>query len=176
MTSWPPAVRRVAYGIFRALPASVRRRLVRSLTPNYTLGAVVLVRDPAGALLLLRQPSATGWSLPGGLLERHETPSQAAARELAEETGIRIDSGVLRPAQPNARVSTASQQVDMVFLLDLRDGDPALNLDPVEVAEAAWFTTSSLPGLTPPTARLLAAYGLGPGEPAQTDDRQKGAR
>jgi 8-oxo-dGTP pyrophosphatase MutT (NUDIX family) len=176
MTSHSAVLRSAAYRVFRALPGAVRRRLVRFLTPNYTLGAVVLVRDPDGALLLLRQPSAVGWSLPGGLLERHETPAEAAARELAEETGIRVAPGVLRPAQPNARVSTASQQVDIVFLLDLHDGGPALSLDPVEVAEAAWFTTSGLPGLTPPTARLLAVYGLGPGEPASPDDRQKGAR
>jgi 8-oxo-dGTP pyrophosphatase MutT (NUDIX family) len=161
MTSRAQALRNTAYRVFRWLPAAVRRGLVRSLTPNYTLGAVVLVRDPQGALLLLRQPSAVGWSLPGGLLERHETPAQAAARELSEETGIRVFPTALRPAQPNARVSTPSQQVDIVFTLELGEGDPALVLDPVEVAEAAWYADDALPRLTSPTARLLAEYGLG---------------
>jgi hypothetical protein len=62
----------------------------------------------------------------------------------------------------------------MVFLLDLRDSDPALRLDPVEVAEAAWYAADELPGLTPPTARLLAAYGLGPAKTPAPGDRAEG--
>jgi 8-oxo-dGTP diphosphatase len=35
-----------------------------------------------------------------------------------------------------------------------------LDTDPVEVLEARWFPADDLPPLTPPTARLLANYGL----------------
>lgn len=51
--------------------------------------AGVALRAPDGALLFMRRtgsPAGT-WALPGGLVEKGETPEQAARRELAEETG-----------------------------------------------------------------------------------------
>jgi 8-oxo-dGTP pyrophosphatase MutT (NUDIX family) len=162
MTSRSPALRRTAYRIFRWLPPAARRILVRTFTPNYTVGAVVMVRDSRGALLLLRQPPGHGWSLPGGLLGRRESPAQGAARELAEETGIEVAPEALEPANPNARVSTSAQQIDMIFTVTVDRAAVHLRVDPVEVLEAAWQNLDALPPLTVPTARVLAAYGIGP--------------
>ncbi|MGL5826117.1 MAG: NUDIX domain-containing protein [Nocardioides sp.] len=39
-------------------------------------------------LLMIERGDGHGWALPGGHLDPHETPAQAAARELAEETGL----------------------------------------------------------------------------------------
>lgn len=50
---------------------------------------VVCFRD--GQVLLIRRgtpPRAGEWSLPGGRLEKGETPEAAALRELREETGV----------------------------------------------------------------------------------------
>ncbi len=48
-------------------------------------------------LLLVRQsrPSLDTWELPGGKIELSESPVEAAARELAEETGFIADEGKL---------------------------------------------------------------------------------
>ena len=65
-------------------------------TPIVCAGAVV--RDPAGRLLLVRrghEPSAGLWSVPGGRVEDGETPSEAAAREVLEETGLLVAVGRL---------------------------------------------------------------------------------
>ncbi|HLI14837.1 MAG TPA: NUDIX domain-containing protein [Acidimicrobiales bacterium] len=49
----------------------------------------VLVEGEALLLVRRRNPPGRGrWSLPGGRVEAGETPAQAAARELYEETGI----------------------------------------------------------------------------------------
>lgn len=168
MTSRPSIVRQVAHSIFRRLRPRVRRAIVRVLTPNYTVGAVVIVRDHEGAILLLRQPPGPGWSLPGGLLDRRESPADGAARELAEETGIVVPSAALTPANPNALVSASAQQVDVVFTLSLPAPRPTLTIDPVEVHEARWFDLGAMPPLTPPTARLLGAYGIGPRAAAES--------
>jgi 8-oxo-dGTP pyrophosphatase MutT (NUDIX family) len=135
--------------------------VVRFATPNYTLGAVVLLRNHEGQLLLLRQPPGPGWSLPGGLLDRFEEPAAGALRELAEETGVRLEPSQLTPAQPSAVVTARVQQVDCVFTATV-DPTVVLYLDPVEVFEARWFAPEALPWLSAPTARLLAHYGLGP--------------
>jgi 8-oxo-dGTP diphosphatase len=58
--------------------------------------AVCVVRDAGGRVLLAertgRQRSAGFWELPGGKIDAGETPQQAAARELEEETGIHARS------------------------------------------------------------------------------------
>jgi 8-oxo-dGTP pyrophosphatase MutT (NUDIX family) len=158
----PSLWRRSVHELFLLLPRAVRRRVVRAVTPNYTVGAVVLLRDPDGALLLLRQRPWKGWSLPGGLLDRLEEPAAGARRELAEETGIHLDPAELTPANPNAVVYPRAQQVDCVFTATVDPAALDLHPDPVEVQDARWFPADALPPLTWPTVRLLSSYGLAP--------------
>lgn len=62
--------------------------------------ARVLLVDRAGRTLLLHggdpaRPEQSWWFTPGGGLDEAETPAEGAARELAEETGLRIDPAEL---------------------------------------------------------------------------------
>jgi ADP-ribose pyrophosphatase YjhB (NUDIX family) len=155
----------VAYRAFYRLPARWKRRIVRLIQPTYTIGAVTIVREagaPApGRILLLRQPPGRGWSLPGGLMDRGERPVECAARELAEETGVRVSLDAMRPANPNALVHTDGQWVDLVFETEAPASD-TFAIDAAEVIEAAWHRLDTLPPLTKPTAQLLGHYGIGP--------------
>ncbi|HEV7754974.1 MAG TPA: NUDIX hydrolase [Mycobacteriales bacterium] len=169
MVRTPPSLwRRSVHETFLLLPRALRRRVVRAVTPNYTVGAVVLLRSPDGALLLLRQRPWKGWSLPGGLLDRLEEPADGARREVAEEIGLHLGPDELLPAVPNAVVYPRAQQVDCVFTATVDPATRELHLDPVEVQDARWFPADELPPLTWPTARLLAGYGLGPRAADQT--------
>ncbi|MCT2592976.1 NUDIX hydrolase [Streptomyces sp. N2-109] len=56
--------------------------------PRRRVGAVVLVRDPAGAVLMVKPRYKRGWILPGGGAHEGEPITHAAARELCEETGL----------------------------------------------------------------------------------------
>ncbi len=49
-----------------------------------------VIHDTAGRLLLQEKSSGEGWSLPAGAIEPGETPQEAVAREVREETGLRI--------------------------------------------------------------------------------------
>lgn len=162
MSDFRGRVRKLTYRTFYRLPGRWRRRIVRTFQPTYTIGSVVLVRDPQlTRILLLRQPPGAGWSLPAGLMDRGETPAQCAARELREETGLRVPPDRMRPATPNAVVHTRGQWVDMVFETEVEPGDE-FTVDPAEVLEAAWHRLDNLPPLTVSTSRLLARYGIGP--------------
>jgi ADP-ribose pyrophosphatase YjhB (NUDIX family) len=155
----------LAFAAFYRLPHGVRRRIVRVFVRKYIVGGVVIVRDAEaagpGRILLLRQPPGRVWGLPAGLLQRNEPPIVGAARELAEETGVRLPPRVLRPATPNAIVHAAGW-VDMVFEASVPASTTRLEVDGAEVWEAAWFPLDDLPRLSTATARVLAYYGMGP--------------
>ena len=50
----------------------------------------VVLRDPAGSVLLVRKRGTTMWMNPGGKPEAGETPEACGAREVREETGLSI--------------------------------------------------------------------------------------
>jgi len=58
--------------------------------------AGVVVRDGDRALVVERAPPRDGeWTVPGGFLEHDEAAPEGAARELHEETGLRVDPEAL---------------------------------------------------------------------------------
>lgn len=67
-------------------------------TIRYT--ADVVAMTPDGNVLLIERgwpPHEGAWALPGGHVDPGETSLAAAARELAEETGVHISADTLRP-------------------------------------------------------------------------------
>ena len=97
--------------------------------------AKVLVVDAAGSLLLLRMVDPVEpdrgewWELPGGGLEPGESPEQAAARELAEETGVVVPVEAVGPALWTRRATFSwlgrrRWQEETVHVVRLPAGDP----------------------------------------------------
>jgi 8-oxo-dGTP diphosphatase len=158
-------MRGVAYQTFYRLPSPVRRQIARLVAPRYLVGAVAVIKDAEapepGRLLLLRQPPGRGWGLPAGLLKKHEPPVVGAARELFEESGVRIDPADLTAGVPNAIVHPVGV-VDTVWFGSVPASTTPLHVDGGEVLEAAWFPIDGLPRLTVNTASLLGRYGIGP--------------
>ncbi|SNY32996.1 ADP-ribose pyrophosphatase YjhB, NUDIX family [Paractinoplanes atraurantiacus] len=162
--SFPRVVRAYAYQAFYRLPSAARRRIAGLVAPRYLVGAVAVVRDSESSdpdrILLLRQPPNRGWSLPAGLLKKHERAEIGAARELFEETGVRIAPGDLTPGNPNAIIHPVGV-VDTVFFGAVPASTTKLAVDGGEILEAAWFPVDDLPRLTVNTAHLLSQYGIG---------------
>jgi 8-oxo-dGTP pyrophosphatase MutT (NUDIX family)/predicted kinase len=57
-----------------------------------TLAAGVLLFDEQDRVLLVDPTYKAGWEFPGGVVEPGEAPARAGMREVAEETGIRLDA------------------------------------------------------------------------------------
>jgi ADP-ribose pyrophosphatase YjhB (NUDIX family) len=82
--------------VWSYLPLPLRRIAIRILYPRFPVGAVAVIRDEAGRVLLVRQTYHRGsarWGPPGGWLAKGESPREAAARETFEETGLRVTVG-----------------------------------------------------------------------------------
>ncbi len=114
-----------------------------------TEGAHVLATDEAGRVLVVRTTYlGPGWMLPGGRVERGETPHGAAARETLEETGMEVH--VERLALVDAR---RSRDVSFVYVGRVDGGtmEPQFG----EIAEVGWLTRREIEESSPHLHRLL---------------------
>lgn len=112
-------------------------------------GAHVLVEDGEGRILVVRSTyMGPGWMLPGGRVERNETPEDAAARETREETGIEVTVDRLLLVE-------AYRPGDVSFVFGGRATGGRLEPQLGEIAEAGWLTREELAGTSRRLHRLL---------------------
>ncbi|MGD9959585.1 NUDIX hydrolase [Nocardioides sp.] len=71
------------------------RTLLNSFLPRKRAISQMLVRDPAGRVLLCQLTYKPDWDLPGGVVEVGESPRDAVSREVEEELGLTISAGAL---------------------------------------------------------------------------------
>jgi ADP-ribose pyrophosphatase YjhB (NUDIX family) len=57
---------------------------------QFTVGAFAIIFDEQGQVLLCHRRDMDLWNLPGGGLESGELPTEAAIREVLEETGLEV--------------------------------------------------------------------------------------
>ena len=112
-------------------------------------GANVLVTDDAGRILVVRSTYVgPGWMLPGGRVERGETPHAAAARETREETGLEVDVGRLLLVE-----ARHARNVSFIFAAHVVGGDLEPQLG--EIAEVGWLARDEIARTSPDLLRLL---------------------
>ncbi|MBS1837723.1 MAG: NUDIX domain-containing protein [Actinobacteria bacterium] len=149
------AVERILLRLFQVLPPPLRRFIVWSGTPKYTIGAICIVRRDDGAILLVQHSYIDRWGLPGGLVKRREDPDVAAVRETMEEVNLAVEL----VGSPRVVVEPRRRRVDVVFLArPCRDA----RLDEVgptsaEIVETRWFQPEVLPDVSSEAATALAA-------------------
>lgn len=105
--------------------------------PRTDPAVIMLIHDGADQALLGRGPQwgEGRFSTLAGFVEPGESLEAAVAREVYEEVGIGITDIRYLGSQPWP--FPASLMVGFIARLD---GDPSIHLDPVEMAEAGWFT------------------------------------
>lgn len=112
--------------------------------------AWVIVQDESGRILLGRRDQtrfASGlWNLPGGAVEAREPLAHAAARELREETGLRVSPADLQHIGVGRYdiqgLHGRAQGVNFFFLARTWEGEA----QPLEnTSEIGWFDPANLP-------------------------------
>ena len=146
---------RLALQVFRRLPVRARRRVVRTIAPSFTVGAICAIERADGALLLVRQSYRRNWGIPGGLLKRGERPADAARREVDEEVGLAIDL----LGEPAVVVDEGARRVDLVYRARPAEGQDTASITSrsPEITEARWFPADELPELQNETSTALVA-------------------
>ncbi len=149
MDRQPPAA---LFRLVRFVPEALRQRLVRLAKPSYTIGAGCLIEHD-GRVLLVQPSYRTAWGLPGGLLNRRETPADGARREVFEEVGL----GVELVGEPLVVIDPTLQKVDVLYRAALPAGSSGELALSTEIAAARWFDAAALPDLQPEAIDALAA-------------------
>ncbi|MFI5890699.1 NUDIX domain-containing protein [Actinoplanes sp. NPDC051513] len=123
------------------------------------VAAGALFRDAGGRIMLVKPHYKLEWDIPGGMVEEGETPSEACAREVAEELGLKITVG---PALVVDWAPHPTQGDKLLFVFD--GGVPsAADLSAIrfvdgEITEWAFVAPSDLDDYTVPRlARRLRA-------------------
>ncbi|OGE30988.1 hypothetical protein A2631_04885 [Candidatus Daviesbacteria bacterium RIFCSPHIGHO2_01_FULL_44_29] len=92
---------------------------------HFTATVWIVTNDSPKKVLLLHHKKYNFWLPPGGHIERHENPAQAAIREVKEETGLVIDI----PARPISNVTETGTELPLPysmreFLIPERGDEP----------------------------------------------------
>ncbi len=143
----------VLLALWRRLPGWLQGRIEWLLLPKFMVGAMAVVLDDQGRVLLFRHTyrDEYPWGLPGGWIKSGEDPTDAVEREIREESGYRIKA--LHPLVIGG--DRALRRLDLIFLCDLAGGDFRPS---AEVSDAAFFGPEELPGLVEPFHVQVAAY------------------
>ena len=82
--------------------------------PAKRMAAGALLFDINGGLLIVKPTYKDGWEIPGGAVERDESPLDACRREINEELGLNVEPSGLLCVDYNA--STDTYQESLMFL------------------------------------------------------------
>lgn len=84
------------------------------------------------------------WVLPGGGIDRGESPLEAAVREAYEEVGIKISN----PNYVGEQTNNRQYKKVTVFYYTIAIDNPDIIIDGQEIADAGWFSLDKLPSDT----------------------------
>src|SRR5258708_2661643 len=96
---------------------------MKKLTKQITVITGLVIKDDKVLLVQRNEPECPGahlkWELPGGKVDFGETPNQAIAREILEETGVKVKVKSLLPISLTSywEYSWGTQQVLLFIFL-----------------------------------------------------------
>ena len=140
-------------------------------TPKVDVRAAVF---DGNAILLIKEPDDGDWSLPGGWADVGESPAEATAREVYEESGYRVRVTRLLSAYDRDRQGHSPSLYyvyKLIFLCEILDYDPsvAVEADGIGFFAADRIPPLSLSRVTPAQIEHIFEHHRIPGLPTDFD-------
>lgn len=142
-----------------ALAHFVRYWLSRAQGRGDVQGVRIIIMQDRLVVLVSHWYAPWVWTLPGGGVEKDETPEQAAMREVEEETGLKIKS----LAGEIGTYTGSMGKRDKVRVFYTGDFEGNLSLMPsFEIMGKSWFDIDNLPEeISPANRRRIESYRAG---------------
>ena len=136
------------------MPISDYLRDLRALVGSRLLllpGVAGIVRDADDRVLFIRRADNGKWGLPAGAIDPGETPADAVAREVREETGLEVRpariAGVFGGAGFRVRYENGDEAEYTVIVFDCEVVGGALSPIDGEALELRYFAPEEAPQL-----------------------------
>jgi ADP-ribose pyrophosphatase YjhB (NUDIX family) len=112
---------------------------------NYT-GIIVsaYIQNPEGKILMVKLKKLGLWGLPGGKVDVGELPRNALMREIAEETGVKVEIEKLIGFREYFWESDNSYWVDLIYKTKIVSGNPEIK-EPEKILEMEWKDKNNIP-------------------------------
>lgn len=105
-----------------------------------TLGAMALIENDDGQVLLIRQSYVPGWRCVAGGVEKGETLEETLRREVGEEVGLTVTE--IQLLNVHYRLTHGTTQHVGLYRVRV---DGHIRVDGTEILEAKWFNKEQLP-------------------------------